>query len=125
PTSEDARKARRDGECMGSGSERKTREAGPLSSRARAGSAIEVCVRKRCVRPAGRWYNRPKDDTTRKGTIMAIPEHLRLLATRIKSAPVDAPPPAWTPLGHYAIGGLTDVGFGPRSEHLLVLSWHG
>jgi hypothetical protein len=56
---------------------------------------------------------------------MAIPEHLRLLASRVKAAPVDPPPPAWTQVGHYAIGGLTDVGFGPRSEHLLVISWHG
>ncbi len=56
---------------------------------------------------------------------MAIPEHLRLLAGRIRTAPIEHPPAPWLPVGHYAVGGLTDVGFGADSEHLLVVSWNG
>ncbi|HEY1376541.1 MAG TPA: hypothetical protein VGF55_07090 [Gemmataceae bacterium] len=54
-----------------------------------------------------------------------VPEHLRLLAGRVRTVAMEPPPAPWLPVGHYAIGGLTDVGFGPDSEHLLVISWSG
>src|SRR4051812_46599997 len=56
---------------------------------------------------------------------MAIPEHLRLLAGRLRTSHVEPPPAPWVPVGHYAVGGLTAVGFGPGTELLLVASWQG
>ncbi len=56
---------------------------------------------------------------------MALPEHLIPVVKRIEALPVSAPPSPWRLTVQSGIGGLTDVGFGPDTELLLVVSSQG
>ncbi len=54
-----------------------------------------------------------------------IPPHLQQSIKRIESAEISAPPPPWRDRHVFHVGGLTAVGFGARSDLLLVLSHDG
>ena len=54
-----------------------------------------------------------------------VPDHLRSMVARVRGAPITKPPDPWRQVGVYTIGGLTDVGFAPRSDLLLVVSSTG
>ena len=56
---------------------------------------------------------------------MAVPAHLKSMVNRVLSGPVEPPPPPWRAVGSFAVGGLTDVGFAPRSDVLLAVSGNG
>ncbi len=55
---------------------------------------------------------------------MAVPSHLRSMVDRVRASPVETPPP-WRAVGAFAVGGLTDIGFSPRSDLVLVVSGNG
>ena len=56
---------------------------------------------------------------------MPVPEHLRPTVQRILAAPVAPPPTPWRLVGSFSVGGLTGVGFAPRSDMVLVVSSAG
>lgn len=56
---------------------------------------------------------------------MAIPEHLVPVVRRIRGEPISEPPGPWRRVNQFAIGGLTDVGFGHGTDLLLVISSQG
>ena len=57
--------------------------------------------------------------------MIIVPDHLLPLIERVRAAPVQEPPIPWRLLEAHAVGGLTDVGFGRRSDLLLVVSSQG
>lgn len=54
-----------------------------------------------------------------------FPEHIREMVEAIRGAPIAAPPFPWRGPFGAGIGGLTEVGFGPGSDLLLVASSQG
>ena len=56
---------------------------------------------------------------------MTLPEHLIPVVKRIEALAVSAPPSPWRLTVQSGIGGLTDVGFGPDTDLLLVVSSQG
>ncbi len=56
---------------------------------------------------------------------MSIPEHLKPVVRRIRALDLTPPPEPWTLRSGSGIGGLTEVGFGPGSDLLLVVSSQG
>lgn len=52
-------------------------------------------------------------------------EHLDPLRTRVRDAVIAPPPRPWKDVDTWAIGGLTEIGFGPGTELLLVVSTQG
>ncbi|MGK4008044.1 hypothetical protein WMF31_35835 [Sorangium sp. So ce1036] len=54
-----------------------------------------------------------------------VPDHLRPMIGRVRAAPAQDPPVPWHRRAAYAVGGLTDVGFGRGSDLLLVVSHAG
>ena len=52
-------------------------------------------------------------------------DHLEHVRTRVLAAPVGDAPAPWTDAGIWAIGGLTEVGFGAGTDLLLVVSSQG
>ncbi|MGK3998568.1 hypothetical protein [Sorangium sp. So ce1024] len=54
-----------------------------------------------------------------------VPDHLVPVIRRVRAAPVQDPPAPWQRRAAYAVGGLTDVGFGRGSDLLLVISHSG
>ena len=54
-----------------------------------------------------------------------IPEHLKSMVARVRNAPIEEPPLPWQKKGIFAVGGLTDIGFGRQSDLLLVISSTG
>lgn len=55
----------------------------------------------------------------------AIPKHLIELVDKLRVKPVENPPPPWRKVKSFAIGGLTEVGYAPDSDLLLVISHQG
>jgi len=55
----------------------------------------------------------------------SIPAHLIGLVTELRSKPVESPPAPWKQVAVFAIGGLTEVGYAPDSDFLLVISHSG
>jgi hypothetical protein len=53
------------------------------------------------------------------------PDHLLPLIHRLRTAPLEDPPSPWHRRAAHPVGGLTDVGFGPASDLLLVVSHDG
>ena len=45
--------------------------------------------------------------------------------SHVIAAPIGEPPSPWRPVGSSAVGGLTDIGFAPHSDLLLVVSSQG
>ena len=56
---------------------------------------------------------------------MAVPLHLKSMVNRVLSRQVEPPPPPWRPIGSFAVGGLTDIGFELQSDLVLVVSGNG
>ena len=56
---------------------------------------------------------------------MSVPEHLIQVVRRIRGAAISEPPNPWRRIGVFAVGGLTDVGFGADTDLLLVVSSQG
>jgi hypothetical protein len=56
---------------------------------------------------------------------MSGSSNLNLVKERIQSLSIGSPPAPWTNRGGGAIGGLTEVGFAPDSDMLLVVSSQG
>src|SRR5262245_37224768 len=56
---------------------------------------------------------------------MAFPEHLRSMVARVLAASIEPPPAPWRRVGSFAVGGLTDIGFGPHTDLMLVVSSAG
>jgi hypothetical protein len=56
---------------------------------------------------------------------MSVPEHLGAAVARVRAMPFADPPPPWAPVRLPHVGGTTDIGFGPRSDLLLVVSHAG
>jgi hypothetical protein len=54
-----------------------------------------------------------------------IPAHLVSLVTELQRKPVEPPPPPWKSAAIFAIGGLTEVGYAPDTDLLLVISSQG
>jgi hypothetical protein len=55
----------------------------------------------------------------------SIPAHLVSLVTELRRKPVERPPAPWKAATVFAIGGLTEVGYAPDSDLLLVISSQG
>lgn len=51
--------------------------------------------------------------------------HQKKLRARLERMPMSDAPKPWSVVGMFAIGGLTEVGFVPNSDDLLVLSSQG
>lgn len=51
--------------------------------------------------------------------------HQQKLRERLERLPFSAPPSPWVLTGHSIIGGLTEVGFAPETDDLLVVSSFG
>ncbi len=56
---------------------------------------------------------------------MPVPDHLIPVVKRIKKLDVSPPPEPWELRGGSGVGGLTEVGFGPGTDMLLVVSHQG
>ena len=56
---------------------------------------------------------------------MSIPEHLRPVAEHLLSLDVSPSPEPWRLIQSFAVGGLTDIGFGSDTDLLLVVSSQG
>ncbi len=54
-----------------------------------------------------------------------IPAHLVGLVNELRRKPVEAPPAPWRRAACFAIGGLTEIGYAPDSDLLLVVSSQG
>lgn len=52
-------------------------------------------------------------------------DHLEPLRQRVLSAQVSTPPKPWKPVATIGVGGLTEVGFGDKTEYLLIVSSSG
>lgn len=56
---------------------------------------------------------------------MSLPDHLIPVVRRMRATPISDPPAPWRCTGSFAVGGLTDVGFGSHSDLLMVISSNG
>jgi hypothetical protein len=56
---------------------------------------------------------------------MVTNDHDRMLQEKVRALPRRNDPPGWQPIGSYAIGGLSYVGFSRKQELLLVISSQG
>lgn len=56
---------------------------------------------------------------------MSLPDHLNRVVQRMRATPISDPPTPWRCSGSFAVGGLTDVGFGRHSDLLMVISNSG
>jgi hypothetical protein len=54
-----------------------------------------------------------------------IPVHLVGLVADLRRKPIEPPPAPWKKVTGFAIGGLTEVGYAPDSDLLLVVSGQG
>ena len=59
------------------------------------------------------------------GIAMPLPDHLVPVVRRIRATSISDPPSPWRCIGSFSVGGLTDVGFGTRSDLLMVISSMG
>lgn len=55
----------------------------------------------------------------------AIPAHLVDLVDELRRKHVESPPVPWKKVASFGIGGLTEVGYAPDSDLLLVVSSQG
>lgn len=75
--------------------------------------------------PSSRIVDKLYSVSERRESLMGMPAHLVPVVDHIRSLPVAAPPAPWKSVGAFAVGGLTDVGFAPGSDNLLVISSRG
>jgi hypothetical protein len=59
------------------------------------------------------------------GIVVVLPKHLVPVVDHIRALPAAALPEPWKRSGVFSVGGLTDVGFAPSSDMLLVISSQG